>query len=129
MIIKRGDVLYVDLDPVIGSEQNGIRPVVVIQNDKGNKYSPTIIVCPVTSKVKNDIPTHITILSSESGLSKDSTVLVEQIRTIDKARIVKIIGHLSEKTMENIIKAIKISFSIRGDILDFIGNFDRWNLK
>ena len=125
MIIKRGDVLYADLGPVIGSEQNGIRPVVVLQNDKGNKYSPTIIVSPVTTKSKNNIPTHITISSRDSGLTRDSTVLIEQIRTIDKARIVKKVGHIPEKIMEEIMKAIKISFSIRGDIFQFLNNYDK----
>lgn len=122
MLIKCGDVLYADLGPVIGSEQNGIRPVIVIQNDIGNKYSPTIIVCPVTTKIKNNIPTHIAITSKESGLPRESIVLVEQIRTIDKARIVKKVGHLSSKVIDEIKNALKISFNIRGDILEFLNS-------
>lgn len=116
MIIKRGDIFYADLGPVIGSEQDGIRPVVILQNDIGNKYSPTVIVAPITTKTKTNIPTHIFINSSESNLPKDSIILVEQLRTIDKARIIKKVGHLSEIVMNKVKKALKINFNIRGDI-------------
>ena len=85
MIIKRGDMFYADLSPVIGSEQGGIRPVLIIQNDMGNKYSPTVIAAAITSQIgKNRLPTHIAIDSKEVGLKSDSVVLAEQIRTIDK---------------------------------------------
>lgn len=121
MVIKRGDVLYADLGPVIGSEQDGIRPVLVLQNDIGNKYSPTVIVAPITTKfTKSLIPTHILIQKKNSGLRQDSIVLIEQIRTIDKARIIKKVGHLSKEELSNIQVALKISFNIRGDIFEFL---------
>ncbi len=88
MIVRRGDIFYADLSPVIGSEQGGIRPVLVIQNDIGNKYSPTIIISAITSQInKAKLPTHVEILGQEYGLPKDSVVLLEQIRTIDKKRL------------------------------------------
>lgn len=121
MIVKRGDVLYADLGPVIGSEQDGIRPVLVLQNDRGNRYSPTVIIAPITTKfTKSKIPTHILIESGSSGLRQNSIVLVEQIRTIDKARIIKKVGHLSNTDLLKIQNAIKINFSIRGNIFEFL---------
>ena len=88
MIVKRGDIFYADLSPVVGSEQGGVRPVLVVQNDIGNKYSPTVIVAAVTSQInKAKMPTHIELSANEYGLSKDSVVLMEQIRTIDKKRL------------------------------------------
>ena len=123
MIIKRGDIFYADLGPVIGSEQDGIRPVVVLQNDIGNKHSPTVIIAPITTKTKTNIPTHVFINSIESNLPKDSIILVEQLRTIDKARIIKRVGHLSEGIMNKIKEALKINFSIRGDIFSLIDCF------
>lgn len=113
-----GDVIYADLGPVVGSEQDGIRPVVVLQNDIGNKYSPTIIIAPMTTKKKAKLPTHIYIPRNYSNLLKDSTVLVEQLRTIDKLRIIKKVGHLPSFYIEKIKKAIKVNFSIRGEIAD-----------
>ena len=114
MIVKRGDMFYADLSPVIGSEQGGIRPVLIIQNDMGNKYSPTVIAAAITSQIgKNRLPTHIEIDSKDVGLKADSVVLAEQIRTIDKSRLKEKIGHIDdEKIMGKINSAIGISFGL-----------------
>ncbi|MBR3153097.1 MAG: type II toxin-antitoxin system PemK/MazF family toxin [Clostridia bacterium] len=114
MIVKRGDMFYADLSPVVGSEQGGIRPVLIIQNDTGNKYSPTVIAAAITSqKTKNKLPTHIEIGSSEGGLKSDSIILTEQIRTIDKSRLKEKIGHIEdESVMNKINSAIGISFGL-----------------
>ena len=114
MVIKRGDMFYADLSPVIGSEQGGIRPVLIIQNDMGNKYSPTVIAAAITSQIgKNRLPTHIEIDSKDVGLKADSVVLAEQIRTIDKSRLKEKIGHIDdEKIIEKINSAIGISFGL-----------------
>ena len=119
-IYKRGDLVYVNLSPVVGSEQDGIRPAVIIQNDKGNKYSPTIIILPITSKNKNFLPTHIKINGNIYGLPKDSVILAEQIRTVDKRRIVKKIGKLDEKMLEKINQGLKINFGIRVNIFNLL---------
>ncbi|MEJ8737789.1 type II toxin-antitoxin system PemK/MazF family toxin [Erysipelotrichaceae bacterium HCN-30851] len=111
MMIKRGDVYYADLSPVVGSEQGGVRPVVVVQNDKGNRYSKTIIVAPVSKKMsKPPIPTHV-IFSVES-LSYVSMILCEQLRTIDKKRLGQWICTLDEKTIERVDHAIRVSLSL-----------------
>lgn len=114
MVIKRGDMFYADLSPVVGSEQGGIRPVLIIQNDMGNKYSPTVIAAAITSQInKNKLPTHIEIDSEEFGLKSDSVVLAEQIRTIDKSRLKEKIGHIDdEKVMDKINNAIGVSFGL-----------------
>ena len=114
MVIKRGDMFYADLSPVIGSEQGGIRPVLIIQNDTGNKYSPTVIAAAITSQTgKNRLPTHIEIGSRENGLKSDSVVLAEQIRTIDKSRLKEKIGHIDDsKIMNKVNNAIGISFGL-----------------
>ena len=110
MNIKRGELYYADLSPVVGSEQGGIRPVLVVQNDVGNKYSPTVIAAAVTSKInKAKLPTHIELPSSDYGLARDSVILLEQIRTLDKRRIKERIGELNELTMSKVDKAILIS--------------------
>lgn len=110
MTIKRGDLYYADLSPVVGSEQGGVRPVLVVQNDVGNKYSPTIIAAAVTSKInKAKLPTHIELQSNAYGLAKDSVILLEQIRTLDKRRLKEKIGELSPSTMTQVDKAILIS--------------------
>ncbi len=110
MIIKRGELYLADLSPVLGSEQGGTRPVLVIQNDIGNKYSPTIIISAITSKLfKAKLPTHISLESSCCGLSKDSVILLEQIRTIDKLRLKEKIGELPEYKMKEVDKALLIS--------------------
>ena len=97
IVVKRGDIFYADLSPVIGSEQGGIRPVIIIQNDIGNKYSPTVIVSAITSQInKAKLPTHVEISSVEYGLNRDSVVLLEQIRTLDKKRLKEKIGHMTD---------------------------------
>ena len=109
-VYKRGEIYYADLSPVLGSEQGGVRPVLIIQNDVGNKYSPTVIVCAVTSKItKAKLPTHVEIHAGQYGLAKDSVILLEQIRTLDKRRLKERIGELSENTMTRVDKAILIS--------------------
>lgn len=114
MMIKRGDMFYADLSPVVGSEQGGIRPVLIIQNDTGNKYSPTVIAAAITSQVnKNKLPTHIEIPSEEFGLKTNSVILTEQIRTIDKSRLKEKIGHINdEKVMGRINSALGVSFGL-----------------
>lgn len=110
MTIKRGELYYADLSPVVGSEQGGVRPVLVVQNDVGNKYSPTVIAAAVTSKInKAKLPTHIELPSNTYGLQKDSVILLEQIRTLDKRRLKERIGELSESTMSLVDRAILIS--------------------
>ena len=110
MTIKRGELYYADLSTVVGSEHGGLRPVLVVQNDVGNKYSPTVIAAAVTSKInKAKLPTHIELPSNSYGLAKDSVILLEQIRTLDKRRLKERIGELSELTMTRVDKAILIS--------------------
>lgn len=112
-LIKRGEIYYADLSPVVGSEQGGIRPIVIVQNDIGNKYSPTVIAAAITSSVnKSVLPTHIKVLPGKSGLIKDSTILLEQLRTIDKRRLKQKVGVLEEKELEEVNKALLISFGI-----------------
>ena len=113
MLVKRGELYYADLSPVVGSEQGGIRPILIVQNDIGNKYSPTVIAAAITSKLnKAKLPTHIELASSEYGLEKDSVVLLEQIRTIDKVRLKEKIGELSELKMMQVNKAMMISLGV-----------------
>lgn len=113
VIIKRGDIYYADLSPVIGSEQGGVRPVLVVQNDIGNKYSPTVIAAAITSQInKAKLPTHIEISAQDYGLQKDSVILLEQIRTIDKKRLKEKIGHLDDELMEKVNEALSISFGL-----------------
>lgn len=113
MIVKRGDIYYADLSPVVGSEQGGVRPVLIIQNDVGNKYSPTVIATAITSQInKAKMPTHIELDANEYGLSKDSVVLAEQIRTIDKKRLKEKIGHLDDTLMDKVNEALEISFGL-----------------
>lgn len=113
MIIKRGDMYYADLSPVVGSEQGGIRPVLIVQNDIGNKYSPTVIAAAITSQInKAKLPTHIEISAQEYGLQKDSVILLEQIRTIDKKRLREKIGRLDDELMEKVNDALSVSFGL-----------------
>ena len=110
MNIKRGDIFYADLSPVVGSEQGGIRPVLIVQNDVGNKYSPTVIGAAVTSQInKAKLPTHIELSAITYGLKKDSVILLEQIRTLDKRRLKERIGELPPATMSRVNRAILIS--------------------
>lgn len=110
--IRRGDIFYADLSPVIGSEQGGIRPVLIVQNDVGNKYSPTVIAAAITSQTgKARLPTHIEV-QAESGLAKNSVILLEQIRTLDKRRLKDKMGHLDEPTMGLVNDALSVSFGL-----------------
>lgn len=114
MIVKRGDMFYADLSPVVGSEQGGVRPVLIVQNDIGNKYSPTVIAAAVTSQInKAKMPTHIEISAKTYGLAKDSVILMEQIRTIDKKRLKEKIGHIDVGLMGKVDEAISISFGLK----------------
>lgn len=113
--VKRGDIYYADLSPVVGSEQGGMRPVLIIQNDTGNKHSPTVIAAAITSQMnKARLPTHIELTAKSYGLTKDSVVLLEQIRTIDKRRLRERMGKLDEKLMNQVDNAIAVSFGLNG---------------
>ena len=111
--VKRGDIYYADLSPVVGSEQGGVRPVLIIQNDVGNKYSPTVIAAAITSRMgKTKLPTHIDVYAERAGLARDSVVLLEQVRTLDKRRLREKMGHLDEKIMLEIDNAIAVSLGL-----------------
>ena len=113
MIIKRGDVFYADLRPVVGSEQGGVRPVLIIQNDIGNKHSPTVICAAITSKMnKAKLPTHIELPGQSSGLPRDSIILLEQIRTLDKKRLREKMGRVEDDIMQQVDAAIAVSFGL-----------------
>lgn len=113
MDINRGDIFYADLSPVVGSEQGGIRPVLVVQNNVGNKYSPTVIIAAITSQLsKAKLPTHIELARNKYNLPKDSVVLLEQIRTLDKRRLKEKLSKIDEMTMQQIDVAIMISLGI-----------------
>ena len=115
MTIKRGELYYADLNPIVGSEQGGIRPVLVLQNDVGNKYSPTIIAAATTSKLtKAKLPTHIELSSAETPMPRDSVVLLEQLRTIDKSRILQKIGEVPPQIMQQINDALLLSLGFFG---------------
>ena len=111
--VRRGDIFYADLSPVIGSEQGGLRPVLIVQNDVGNRYSPTVIAAAITSRMgKTRLPTHIDIYADRVGLAKDSVILLEQIRTLDKRRLREKMGHLDETVMAEVNNAIAVSFGL-----------------
>mgnify|MGYP004926474963 FL=1 len=112
--VKRGDIYYADLSPVVGSEQGGIRPVLIIQNDTGNRYSPTVIAAAITSQTgKARLPTHIALPVNENcGLNRDSIILLEQVRTLDKKRLRERMGHVEEQVMEKVDTAIAVSFGL-----------------
>lgn len=113
MTVKRGDIFYADLSPVIGSEQGGVRPVLIVQNDVGNRYSPTVICAAVTSRMnKAKMPTHIEVDSVRYSLAKDSVILLEQVRTIDKRRLREKIGHLDDEMMNRVDNALLISLGL-----------------
>ena len=119
MRIYKGDMFYADLTPVVGCEQGGIRPVLIIQNDIGNRYSPTVIVAAITSRTeKNLLPTHIQLCSQQYGLRQNSLVLLEQVRTIDRSRLREYIGHLSKPQMQQINKALAVSFGLDALLLE-----------
>lgn len=122
MNIRRGDIYYADLSPVVGSEQGGLRPVLIVQNDVGNKYSPTVIAAAITSKLgKTKLPTHIDVFADKVGLQRDSVVLLEQIRTIDKTRLKEKMGHLDDDMMHQVDEAITVSFGLGGERTTFMG--------
>lgn len=113
MLIKRGEIYYADLSPVVGSEQGGVRPVLIVQNDVGNKFSPTVIAAAITSqRDKNSLPTHIEVDARNCGLSKDSIVLLEQVRTIDKRRLKEKMGALDHTDMGKVNHALSVSFGL-----------------
>lgn len=113
MNIKRGEIYYADLSPVVGSEQGGIRPVLIVQNDIGNKFSPTVIAAAITSqRFKTALPTHIQVNADNCGLAKDSIVLLEQVRTLDKKRLREKMGNLNKSDMYKIDKALSVSFGL-----------------
>ncbi|MBE6637835.1 MAG: type II toxin-antitoxin system PemK/MazF family toxin [Ruminococcaceae bacterium] len=119
MTVRRGDIYYADLSPVVGSEQGGLRPVLIVQNDVGNRYSPTVIAAAITSRMsKTKLPTHIDVTRNSiekedgQGLAKDSVILLEQIRTLDKRRLREKMGHLDESVMRRVDDAITISFGL-----------------
>jgi mRNA interferase MazF len=112
--IKRGDIFYADLSPVVGSEQGGMRPVLIIQNNIGNHYSPTVIIAAITARIsKPKMPTHIAISAEKTRVEKDSVILLEQIRTIDKQRLHDRVDHLSDKFMKRVDAALKVSIGLK----------------
>ena len=124
MSVKRGDIYYADLSPVVGSEQGVIRPVLIIQNDIGNKFSPTVIAAAITSKTdKSKLPTHIDVYAEKYGLARDSVILLEQIRTLDKKRLKEKMGHLDDDLMNRVNNAITVSFGLEDPVpaQQFIG--------
>ena len=112
-VVKRGDIFYADLSPVVGSEQGGVRPVLIVQNDTGNRHSPTVIAAAITSQTgKARLPTHISLAAMSCGLPKDSVVLLEQIRTLDKRRLRERMGRVDSAVMERVDDAIAVSFGL-----------------
>ena len=115
MELRRGDIYYADLNPVIGSEQGGVRPVLILQNDIGNRYSPTTIIAAITSRIhKAKLPTPVELPSEQSNLPQDSVALLEQLRTIDKQRLTEKVSHLDSSIMEQVDKALEISLGLTG---------------
>lgn len=122
MTIRRGDIYYADLSPVVGSEQGGVRPVLIVQNDVGNRYSPTVIAAAITSRTdKSKLPTHIEVFADKYGLARDSVILLEQIRTIDKKRLREKMGHLDDDVMNRVNNAITVSFGLGEETGEMIG--------
>ena len=117
-VVKRGDIFYADLSPVVGSEQGGVRPVLIVQNDTGNRHSPTVIAAAITSPTgKARLPTHISLAAMSCGLPKDSVVLLEQIRTLDKRRLREHMGRVDETMMKQVDTAIAVSFGLHPDTM------------
>ena len=117
-VVKRGDIFYADLSPVVGSEQGGVRPVLIVQNDTGNRHSPTVIAAAITSQTgKARLPTHISLAAMSCGLPKDSVVLPEQIRTLDKRRLREHMGRVDETMMKQVDTAIAVSFGLHPDTM------------
>ena len=118
MLVRRGEIYYADLSPVVGSEQGGIRPVLIVQNDVGNRHSPTVIAAAITSRrEKAKLPTHIDVQAATCGLTKDSIVLLEQIRTLDKRRLREHMGRVDETMMKQVATAIAVSFGLHPDTM------------
>jgi mRNA interferase MazF len=114
--VKRGDIYFADLSPVVGSEQGGMRPVLIVQNNVGNRYSPTVIAAAITSQInKARLPTHIELSAQSFGLTKDSVILLEQIRTIDKKRLKEKMGRLDESVMHQVDEALAVSFGLANE--------------
>lgn len=112
--IMRGDIFYADLDPVIGSEQGGVRPVLVVQNDVGNLHSPTVIIAAITTKLtKHRLPTHVFLAAADSGIAKNSMILLEQVRTIDKHRLRQRVTHLNPTIIKRVDHALRVSFHVK----------------
>ncbi|GAQ25251.1 type II toxin-antitoxin system PemK/MazF family toxin [Tepidanaerobacter syntrophicus] len=117
VLVRRGEIFYADLNPVVGSEQGGIRPVLIVQNDVGNKYSPTVIIAAITSQIdKAKLPTHVELPSKDYGLEKDSVILLEQLRTIDKRRLKQKITILDQEIMKKVDKALKVSLGLDDEV-------------
>ena len=117
-VVKRGDIFYADLSPVVGSEQGGVRPVLIVQNDTGNRHSPTVIAAAITSQTgQARLPTHISLAAMSCGLPKDSVVLLEQIRTLDKRRLREHMGRVDETMMKQVDTAIAVSFGLHPDTM------------
>ena len=117
-VVKRGDIFYADLSPVVGSEQGGVRPVLIVQDDTGNRHSPTVIAAAITSQTgKARLPTHISLAAMSCGLPKDSVVLLEQIRTLDKRRLREHMGRVDETMMKQVDTAIAVSFGLHPDTM------------
>lgn len=116
-MVARGEIYFAELNPVTGSEQGGTRPVLIIQNDTGNTYSPTTIVLAITSQMnKAKLPTHVEVPRTESGLTRDSVILAEQMRTIDKSRLKKKVASLQPRTMQRINQAMAVSIGLNGSL-------------
>ncbi len=116
-LVKRGDIYYADLSPVVGSEQGGVRPVLIVQNDTGNRHSPTVIAAAITSQTgKARLPTHISVAPLSCGLPKESIILLEQVRTLDKRRLREKMGRLDEAAMKKVDTAIAVSFGLQPDV-------------
>ena len=116
-VVKRGDIYYADLSPVVGSEQGGVRPVLIVQNDTGNRHSPTVIAAAITSQTgKARLPTHISVAALSCGLPKESVILLEQVRTLDKRRLREKMGRLDEAAMRRVDTAIAVSFGLQPDV-------------
>lgn len=119
--VRRGDIFYADLSPVIGSEQGGVRPVLIVQNDTGNRHSPTVIAAAITSQIgKARLPTHISLAALKCGLPKDSVILLEQVRTLDKKRLREHMGRLDEGMMQQVNSAIAVSFGLDHDMITMV---------
>lgn len=113
MEVRRGDIYIADLDPVVGSEQGGVRPVVIVQNDRGNRFSPTVICAAMTSRMtKNDLPTHVWVSAKDSGLRSDSLVLCEQLRTLEKRRLQALVGHVDQLVIRRVDAALRAALGL-----------------